>query len=382
MVVFCHDISNWQGDVDMSSWLSMNIHGCFAKALEGMTGIDRKWSVNKKKLGAMAGPDFVPGAYHYMNNIHPGGDQCRAFLDLVPGDWMHGFDVEAPGPLDVDGWFKEYRKHYPNKVVALYTNEPMWVNRSKVPKMDVPKRYGPVEIWIAGAYRGAYQAGTDDFRKIWSRVPTGADGGLPQLGFETYAIMQYSGSAKVPGVSGDCDAGVAGSIDVLKRLASRNGASDDMSQADIDAINSHLDSKIDDIAALAAKQVWTALITSDWDGKPASAAALLASTNRYSIEAAYSGKRPAGNGAPGTLTYAGQLFANVLAAVSNTDSVEAALATLAAAEKDNATVDQVAQLLNEKLGNGPGGQLSKQDVLDAIRQVVLTTRYVPQTSEE
>jgi hypothetical protein len=246
----------------------------------------------------------------------------------------------------------------------------------------VPKRYGPVEVWIAGAYRGAYQAGTDDFRKIWSRVPTGADGGLPQLGFETYAIMQYSGSAKVPGVSGDCDAGVAGSIDVLKRLASRNGASDDMSQADIDAINSHLDSKIDDIAALAAKQVWTALITSDWNGKPASAAALLASTNRYSIEAAYSGKRPAGNGAPGTLTYAGQLFANVLAAVSNTDSVEAALATLAAAEKDNATVDQVAQLLNEKLGNGPGGQLSKQDVLDAIRQVVLTTRYVPQTSEE
>lgn len=243
-MIYCADISNWQGDVVMSTWPSIGIHGCFAKALEGMTGVDVKWRRNKGLLAGMAGPSFVPGAYHYANNIHPGADQCRAFLDLVSGDWMHGFDVEAPGPIDVDGWFREYRRHYPNKVVALYTNIGMWKSRSLVPVFDVNARWGPVEVWVAGAYPGAYQSGTDDFRKIWSRVAAGADGGLPFLGFDRYALMQYSGSATVPGVPGigNCDMSVAASIDVLKRLAATNGGSDDMSQADVDAIKAYLGS--------------------------------------------------------------------------------------------------------------------------------------------
>jgi GH25 family lysozyme M1 (1,4-beta-N-acetylmuramidase) len=225
MVVFVPDISNWQGDVDMSSWWGMGVRAVIAKALEGMTGVDKKWARNKQLL---ANSNFVPGAYHYQNNVHAARDQCRAFLDLVPGNWIHGLDVEAPGPIDVDGWVNEYRNHYPDKVLLIYTNEPMWRNRSLVKVTNAADRYGPCAIWIAGAYRGAYQAGTDDFRKIWSRVPAGADGGLPQLGFTEYAIMQYTGSARVPGVSGPCDMGVTGSVDILNQLASPNGGKEDM----------------------------------------------------------------------------------------------------------------------------------------------------------
>lgn len=248
MSVFVIDISNWQDDVNMSTWSAMNVRGCIAKALEGMTGVDKQWANNKAKLLQMKGPNFIPGAYHYMNHVHPAADQCKAFLDLVPSDWIHALDVEAPGPLDVDGWFAEYRKHYPDKTVLLYTNEPMWRQISKVGVIDAASRYAPVQVWIAGAYRGAYQAGTDDFRKIWSRVPAGADGGLPQLGFEEYALMQYSGSAAVPGVRGDCDASVAGSVNVLKQLAAVNTQEKDMplSTDDLNKIGTLVDQKLQD----------------------------------------------------------------------------------------------------------------------------------------
>lgn len=336
MTVFVLDISNWQGDVDMSTWPGMNVRGVIAKALEGMTGIDKKWYANKKRLDAMK-DRIVPGAYHYINHVHPAADQCKAFLDLVPGDWIHALDAEAPGPLDVDGWFNEYRKHYPNKIVALYTNEPMWTSVSKLPKVDAAARYAPVELWVAGAYRGAYQAGSDDFRKIWGRVPAGADGGLPQLGFETYAIMQYSGSASVPGVSGPCDAGVAGSVDVLKRLAAVNGGSEDMPLTD---------AEIDKIVA----KVWSKQLTSEWNGRLLAASAMLARAEKYAIEGGWPYERVAGNDHAGTPTNAKWVADTLKAITGQTDTLEASEAAQATALAQ--LVPTLADALAVKLAGG------------------------------
>jgi GH25 family lysozyme M1 (1,4-beta-N-acetylmuramidase) len=345
MSVFVIDISNWQGDVNTSNWLAMNIHGGIAKALEGMTGIDKKWFANKRKLEALQGSNFVPGAYHYINNIHPAGDQCKAFLDLVPGDWMHHVDVEAPGPLDPDGWFREYRKHYPDKIVGIYTNEPMWRNRSKVSVTDAAKRYAPCVIWVAGAYKGAYQGGTDDFRKIWSRVPAGADGGLPQLGFTEYALMQYTGSATVPGISGPCDMSVAGSIDILKQLAASHGGTVDMPLTDAEWTK--LRAIVDDVVHDRLANPWVNADALSPDSKT-QVSPLQMIVNSYT---------------------------QTRAALAALGATEAQIKALVA---DDPNLNQITEVLNAKLGSGQGGLLSKQDVLDAVTEVVGQTTFVPQ----
>jgi hypothetical protein len=350
MVTYVVDISNWQGDVDMSSWLGIGIQGCLAKALEGMTGVDAKWYQNKAKLLKWGG---VPGAYHYINNIHTGADQCNAFLDLVPANFIHALDAEGPniGLQRVDDWFAAYRKRYPHKVVWLYTNYGMWTQVSKIPgNIDAPNRWGPVVIWVAGAYAGAYQSGTDDFRKIWSRVPAGADGGLPFLGFTEYVAMQYSGSADVPGVSGPCDMSVfGGAVTELRKYTQTSTTEEDMPLTNADAdliINRLLQHNVDATA----------------DG-PQTVVAMLARAAHYSLEARNFGQQIAA--ATDTLEASETAQAKVLAAIQ-------------AAQADDVSVATLTQVLNDKLGTGPGGGLTKEDVAAALQQVISGTKFVPE----
>jgi hypothetical protein len=355
------DISGWQGDVDMSPWLGAGIEGCIAKALEGMTGVDKKWSANKAKMLKWGG---VPGAYHYMNNIHPGGDQCNAFLDLVPANFIHALDAEAPGPLDVDGWFKAYRRRYPNKVVWLYTNYGMWRQRSKIPDMDVPAKYGPVVMWVAGVKPGTYQSGTDDFRKIWSRVPAGSDGGLPFLGFDTYAAMQFSGSASVPGVSGPCDMSIFGGSPAELRAYANTTGDDSMSAAEVQELKDWIASQRDDFA----KSFWAWKLTSGWNGQPESAAAMLARAEEFAIEAGYPYARPKGNDHADTPTHAMLLQGKLDRAVGQTDTLEASEAAQSAALA-GLDADALATAVATKVLAGSGtldAAMVKQAFLDAL----------------
>jgi hypothetical protein len=343
--VFVVDISNWQQNVDMSPWKAAGIQGCIAKALEGMTGVDAKWYQNKAKMLAWGG---VPGAYHYLNNIHTGAEQCNAFLDLVPGNFIHALDVEGPGIglQRVDDWFAAYRRRYPHKTVWLYTNYGMWTQVSKIPgSVNAPARWGPVVIWVAGAYAGAYQPGTDDFRKIWARVPAGCDGGLPFLGFDEYAAMQYTGSADVPGVPTPCDMSIFGGTAAGLRAYTGTGAVDDMSQADVDAINKHIDdafrANYDEIGAAAAK----ALLSSNLGSSGPNVAVALQS---------------------------GFQLAQKIQA--QTDTLEASAAAEAASD---AALQTALDTLNAKVGSGGAGQLTKADLLEALGAIRLTTDPAP-----
>jgi hypothetical protein len=79
---------------------------------------------------------------------------------------------------------------------------------------------------------------------------------------------------------------------------------DSMSAADVAALKAYFDTKIDDIAALAAQKVWERRLGSAWDGQSQSAERALLSAQRYAIEAGWAGDRPPGNGNPGTPTFA------------------------------------------------------------------------------
>jgi hypothetical protein len=153
---------------------------------------------------------------------------------------------------------------------------------------------------------------------------------------------------------------------------------DDMSQADVDAILKDLHKYIDSKLTAVPAAVWSQQLTSNWNGANLSAEDMLARAEQYAIESGYPYDRPKGNARPGTQTHASWLADTVKTIKAQTDTVEASLAALSTAEADDPSLAQITQVLNDKLGGGQGGQLSKQDVLDAVQQVVGGTRFVPE----
>jgi GH25 family lysozyme M1 (1,4-beta-N-acetylmuramidase) len=69
-MIFVIDISNWQGNVNSSLWLPMNVHGAIAKALEGKTGIDKQWANyalwTLRNLDRWGIPWGIPGRYRRL----------------------------------------------------------------------------------------------------------------------------------------------------------------------------------------------------------------------------------------------------------------------------------------------------------------------------
>jgi hypothetical protein len=63
--------------------------------------------------------------------------------------------------------------------------------------------------------------------------------------------------------------------------------------------------------------------------------------------------------------------------LGQTDTVEA---TLAGLQTDDTKLQAAVDALNAKVGTGAGGALSKQDVLDAVQQIVGGTRFVPEAN--
>jgi hypothetical protein len=117
---------------------------------------------------------------------------------------------------------------------------------------------------------------------------------------------------------------------MAKARAIATEGEDDMSAADVAAIKAHIDSKVDDIANLAADKVVGKVINRAWDGKPATIGGLLSSTHYYAVQAGTDNNVPTTSStAPGTPTVARKLL---VAADAISASVEATRAAVAALE--------------------------------------------------
>jgi hypothetical protein len=139
---------------------------------------------------------------------------------------------------------------------------------------------------------------------------------------EWKAFAGVCGHQHVPGN----DHGDPGHLDIEhvinKAAATAAEGEDDMSAADVAAIKAHLDSKVDDIAALAATRVWGFALAQAWDGQKAPAGEMLSSAQRYAIEAGFPGVRPPGSSSPGTPT-SSKLLRAALDAKAQKDDVDA-----------------------------------------------------------
>lgn len=141
-----------------------------------------------------------------------------------------------------------------------------------------------------------------------------------------------------------------------------------MSAADVAALEKYIDGKVGDIAAA----VWGVLLGSDWNGKPTKAGDMLASAQRYAIEAGYPYNRPDGNPYPNTPTMAALTLAAVRAAVGQTDTLEASEAAQATALA-GLDAEALATAVAGKLGGSSDAAVVKAAVVEALKENLPTT---------
>jgi hypothetical protein len=367
-VLFGPDCSQYQGKPD---WYSVRTSGCVIggyKVSEGRTFEDPSHRWNREHTKAAG---LVPLAYHYLyysdeygNNPSLWGRQADWFVDNADPAAIHVLDVEAaatPGHhLGVKEWVAQYRKRLPGHPLGVYANRSLWQNRSRMP-------YDPGGLfdflWHAGVGNGYYTSARGTIQEEWSTQRSLVNS-FASNGFPTCKLWQITDHARVPGVGGSfCDGNAfQGTITELRALATGK-ADDSMSAEDVAALKTFIDGKLDDIAAA----VWSRHLATDWDGQPSAAGDILASAQRYAIEAGYSGVRPKGNGAAGTPTLAAQLLAVLKTTAGQTDTLEAseaaqsqALASLNPAALADAIVG--------KLGGSTDAALVKAAVAEALAE--------------
>jgi lysozyme len=352
------DVSGHQGVVDYDKVKAAGISFVIAKATEGHTYIDPYYWANKKAIKAAG---LIPGAYHFLRPLNGGNvaDQADFFCTHADPDAIHALDVEASGPLDVAGWMKAYRRHYPHKAVLMYTGRDLWRNTSKVPYDGA--EFGP--LWAAGYLPNRYVTATGSLAHQWQSVTGNA--GLPWLGWTAWTIMQFTDHGSVPGVSGGVDGNAfGGTLDDLKKLAAQSQEDEHMSAQDVQDLKNYIDSKIDDLA----KAVWDFQVGSAWDGDTAQTAGkALRSAQRYSIEDGVEMDRPAGNNTPGTPTLAkqrGQQFAGLAGQLAGISGKVDALTV--SGVKVNIDPEMLAHALAAALASS-GGVVTA----DAVRQVLV-----------
>jgi lysozyme len=231
MVLLGVDVSHYQGVID---WTKTGVDFAFAKATEGNGFRDGAFAANVHGLRT-AGK--VPGAYHFLT---AGGAAAQAdwFCSVAPADCIHALDVEGSG-LDVAGWVKQYRFHYPTKTLLIYTGRDLWTRAGG----GHGASFGP--LWAAGYIPNAYLA-AGSLATVASRIGSNR-GGVPFAGWTAPLFLQFTDKAQVPGISGSVDGDVFyGTRAELVALTTMDSGVDmPLVKSDLDAIKALLDTEGD-----------------------------------------------------------------------------------------------------------------------------------------
>lgn len=179
------DVSEFQGDIDWQAVKAGGVVFAFARALEGETIHDSRFSANWQ---GMKDAGIVPGAYVFYVADDPPAKQAEIFTGLVtlePGDLRPMVDIEqgsigASAPANLVANFHTYleliEKHYGVKPI-IYTDPVFWNEH-----MD--DSFGDYPLWVA------------DYDVDSPTLPTGWD---------KWVFWQHSDSGSVAGIDGHVD---------------------------------------------------------------------------------------------------------------------------------------------------------------------------------
>jgi hypothetical protein len=363
-VLFGPDCSQYQGKPD---WHAVRAAGCVIggyKVSEGRTFEDPSHEWNRAQTKANG---LVPLAYHYL--FYSDAYAADPSLWAAQAEWfvrqadpaaIHVLDVEASATaghhLGVREFVARYRQLLPGHGLGVYANRALWENRSRMP-------YTPAGlfdfVWHAGVGNGYYTTATGTIQQQWS-AQSGLVNSFAAQGYPVVKLWQITDHAKVSGVGGSfCDGNAfMGTLTELKALTGQNGAQDmPLDSTDLTKVRAIVKDEVR--SALADPWVNADALVDDPTKQISPLGMVLQSYLR----------------SPGNLltTKLGSSGPTVGVALQSTASTVARLDT---ASQDDATLAQITQLLNDKLGSGTGGGLSKQDVIDAVDEVVGQTHFV------
>ncbi len=179
------DVSEFQGEIDWQAVKDSGVVFAFARALEGETIVDSRFSANWQGMKAAG---VARGAYDFYVAADPPEAQVKTFTGLVtlePGDLVPMVDIEQgslgdSAPPDLVADFHRYlelmEQHYGVKPI-IYTDPDFWNEH-----MD--DSFGAYPLWVA------------DYGVESPTVPRG---------WEDWVLWQHSESGTVPGIDGAVD---------------------------------------------------------------------------------------------------------------------------------------------------------------------------------
>lgn len=265
------DVSEFQGRPDWARVKAAGITFAFARVSFGTTKLDSSYQYNRRSIPAAG---IVPGAYHFLTNTSSVVTQADTFCRTVDPNAMHALDVEFAS-LDVSGWVRRYRTHFPHKTLLVYTGRDLWSRAGG----GNGSRIGP--LWVAGYVPNAYVSGSGSLARQWAKVGSN-DGGVPFGGWSSWTFMQFTDTAQVPGISGGVDGDAFdGTLAQLRALAATVPATPPPPQPGVLEMDLYEgpDSRVWDIGSAGKRYVTHPAVVSAYVGKggkvqPISAAGL------------------------------------------------------------------------------------------------------------
>jgi len=216
MPLYILDISNHQGNFNITRAAAEGYSAIICKATEGRTFRDAKFNRN---IPLIRNAGMIPGAYHFLRAGN-GAAQARAFHARVaahggPSGWLCACDNEADASwATTTAFVAEWHRLTAGHPLIMYTGAWWWKPRGWNGASLTP------HLWAS-----RYVSGTGYGSELYSRVPaswwTPGYGGWPRA-----TLLQYSSSARVAGQSVDVSA-FEGTAADLRRLTNPSTPSGD-----------------------------------------------------------------------------------------------------------------------------------------------------------
>lgn len=179
------DVSNHQGEIDWHAVAADDIRFAYVKATEGGDFVDKRFEQNWENARAAG---IARGAYHFFTLCRPGVDQARNFLRVV--DLR---DADLPPALDLELGGNCRERPTAEEVEAEVT---AFVD---IVEAETGRQ---VVLYVLGNWEELYPVPDDkSSRPRWIRRLVLRPSGQ-------WYIWQFSGAAKVSGVTGGVDLNV------------------------------------------------------------------------------------------------------------------------------------------------------------------------------
>jgi GH25 family lysozyme M1 (1,4-beta-N-acetylmuramidase) len=211
VTIYGVDVASYQGNPDWAQVHASGISFGFSKVTQGTGYVNPTWGHNRAGMLAQPAAGFLPGAYHFLEEGNAVAQVAHFLANAGDLSGMAvGLDIEPatsrPSVATAHAWVTEFHRRTGNHPVLSYF--PAWYWQ----QLGDPNISFADPIW-----QSEYVSGSGSPAGLYGRVPSSWWSGF---GGAQVALLQFSSSATVPGISGQVDVSAfKGTLGELRALA-------------------------------------------------------------------------------------------------------------------------------------------------------------------